>query len=62
MGTQYCPGYERRAFICDFCDYTGVAHFTLEFWQLNTTDNFLYVCFAMFLVKLHRNYCNTKCS
>ena len=35
---------------------TGVAHFTLQFWQLNKTDHFLYCCFAIFLVKLHRNY------
>ena len=36
-----------------FVNKTGVAHFTLQFWQLNKTDNFLYVCFAVFLVKLH---------
>ena len=35
---------------------TGVAHFTLQFWQLNKTDHFFYVCFAIFLVKLHRYY------
>ena len=39
-----------------FVNKTGVAHFTLQFWQLNKTDHFLYVCFAVFLVKLHRNY------
>ena len=31
---------------------TGVAHFTLQFWQLNKTGHF----FAIFLVTLHRNY------
>ena len=35
---------------------TEVAHFTIQFWQLNKTDHFLYVCFAVFLVTLHRNY------
>ena len=39
-----------------FVNKTGVAHFTLQFWHLNKTDHFLYVCFAVFLVKLHRNY------
>ena len=32
---------------------TGVAHFTLQFWQLQKTDHFLKVCFAIFLMKLH---------
>ena len=36
-----------------FVNKTGVAHFTLQFWQLNKTDHFLYVCFAVFSVKLH---------
>ena len=27
-----------------FVNKTGVAHFTLQFWQLNKTDHFLYVC------------------
>ena len=36
-----------------FVNKTGVAHFTLQFWQLNKTDHFLYVCFALLLVKLH---------
>ena len=31
---------------------TGVAHLTLQFWQLNKTGHF----FAIFLVTLHRNY------
>ena len=39
-----------------FMNKTGVAHFTLHFWQLNKTDYFFNVCFAVFLVKLHRNY------
>ena len=39
-----------------FVTKTGVAHFTLQFWQLNKTDHFLYVCFGIFLVKLRRNY------
>ena len=39
-----------------FVNTTGVAHFTLQFWQLNKTAHFLYVYFAVFLVKLHRNY------
>ena len=38
---------------------TGVAHFALQFWQLKKTDNFLNVCFAIFLVKLHCN-CNIQ--
>ena len=29
-----------------FVNKTGVAHFTLQFWQLNKTDHFLYVCFV----------------
>ena len=32
---------------------TGVAHFTLQFWQLQKTDHFLNVCFVIFLMKLH---------
>ena len=39
-----------------FVTKTGVAHFSLQCLQLNKTDHFLYVCFAIFLVKLHRNY------
>ena len=39
-----------------FVTKTGVAHFTLQFWQLNKTDHFVCVCFAIFLVKVHRNY------
>ena len=39
-----------------FVTKTGVAHFTLQFWQLNQTYHFLYVCFAIILVKLHQNY------
>ena len=39
-----------------FVNKTGIAHFNLQFRHLNKTDNFVYVCFAVFLVKLHRNY------
>ena len=39
-----------------FVNKTGVAHITLQCLQLDKTDHFLYVCFAVFLVKLHRNY------
>ena len=40
-----------------FVTETGVAHFTLQFWQFNKTAHFLYICFAIFVVKLH-----PKCS
>ena len=49
-GTHECAGYERRAFICDLCDQN---------WGnpiYPPTDHFLNVCFAIFVVKLHRNY------
>ena len=36
MGTQEGAWYERRTFV----NKTGVAHFTLQFWQLNKTDLF----------------------
>ena len=36
-----------------FVTKTGVAHFALQFWQLKKTGHFLYVCVAIFLVKLH---------
>ena len=39
-----------------FVTKTGVAHLTLQFWLLNKTDHFVNVCFAIFFVKLHRNY------
>ena len=39
-----------------FVTKTGVAHFSLHFLQLNKTEHFSYVCFAIFLMKLHRNY------
>ena len=44
----------RRSFVT-FVTKTGVAHFALQFWQLKKTDHFFNVCFAIFLVKLHRN-------
>ena len=41
-----------RSFVT-FVTKTGVAHFALQFWQLEKTDHFLNVCFSIFLVKLH---------
>ena len=57
VGTQECAGgmNEGRSSVT-FVTKTGVEHFTLQLWQLNKTDHFVYVRFAIFLVQLHQNY------
>ena len=41
---------------------TGVTHFSLNFLQLNKTDHFLYVCFAIFVSEVAPKLLHTKCS
>ena len=41
---------------------TGVAHFTLQFWQLQKTDHFLNVCFTIFFNEVTLKLEYTKCS
>ena len=45
-----------------FVTKPGVAHFTLQLWQLNKTDHFLYVCFAVFFSEVTPTLLYTKCS
>ena len=41
-GTQGVHGMNAGRSSVTFVNKTGLAHFTLQFWQLNTTDHFVY--------------------